>query len=668
MGPLVAYYCTLAAFFAASFFPELRLWGLSWWGYFPLGAKIAVFTIAALAPFGLVSALSQREEKPADLRRGRWFRAAVGAVVIFLIAFIVFRTRMHFLGDGYQLLSRLASGGVPIRPWNPGVYWLQDAVYRLFTPGGEAGALLAFRLISWVAGLIFLVAVALTATRLIHRTADRIFFTLGIATGGYALLFFGYVENYAFFVTWVACFCLAGLLVAEAKLPCWTILIPLLLAGLFHPFAVALLPATAFLFLHDTSVWRRRAGLSVGLRAVLVGLLVLIGAFLFWYAYTLSFFLRFALVPLVENQFTLEGYTLLSAKHLADLGNLLILLVPGLLIWIVSLRREATGEPGGSHSTQFLLWLTVPSLLIVVLFDPKLSMVRDWDIFAFAGIPLCLLCYCPLTARSETDPRQRLASGLAIAVSILLLIPRVGTQMDRERAMAVFDHAAERDLLKNRSGRFVIMTYLARNGFRDEAERRRLEDLRIFPQETMAVQGQAFFNQGRLDSAVARFKLALAGDPTYAMVWDNLGVAMLAAGQVDSALAYLKIADGLNPYNPDTYNNLGGAYHARGDSLRAEDLWKKSLQLKPAHNAAADYLRRYYAQQQRRADFERLVTEMAARPDASVAFVRDYADLLVVRGDFAEAANQYRRALQMGLDSAYVREMEMRNPQLRVIR
>ncbi|MCK4461803.1 MAG: hypothetical protein KAW46_08350, partial [candidate division Zixibacteria bacterium] len=117
------------------------------------------------------------------------------------VLFYFLRARTHFLGDGYTLLSSLATDqatAMKIREYGESLLhiWLEN----LIGGDGQAAALLSYQIISIAAGLLFVIVTALFASKLFERTADRVLFLLGVCTGGYMLLFFGYVENYSLFV------------------------------------------------------------------------------------------------------------------------------------------------------------------------------------------------------------------------------------------------------------------------------------------------------------------------------------------------------------------------------------------------------------------------------------------------------------------------------------
>ena len=133
-------------------------------------------------------------------------------------------------------------------------------------------------------------------------------FLLGLASGGYMLLFFGYVENYAMFVLTVALFVLVGVGVARDRISMWYVLPVLVLSVFFHVFGIALIPGAVYLFLVNTRLGRKLAGLQLGTKAFIAFIVLVTAAVVYYCAYTSSYYLRFAVLPFVGDRFTVEGH------------------------------------------------------------------------------------------------------------------------------------------------------------------------------------------------------------------------------------------------------------------------------------------------------------------------------------------------------------------------
>jgi len=376
-------------------------------------------------------------------------------------------------------------------------------------------------------------------------------------------------------------------------------------------------------------------------------------------------FLRFALVPWTEDRFTVEGYTLLSAKHLGDFANLLFMLAPALLIYLVALKGHETPTAAERDGRRFLILAALPALAVAFLFDPKLGMARDWDIFAFAAVPVSLLGVTALLGANRS--RSLATAVLAAVLAVLLLAPRVAVQMSEERAVAMLLDLAELDQTRNRGGLFVLLRHYQETGRTEEFTQLQKTFAARYPQDTLSIKGQELFAAGRMDEAEAAFRETVRLDPTYASAWANLGVIMGRRAQPDSAEMFLRIADGLNPYNPDTYNNLGGTYFELGRYDDAERMWKKSWALNKDTFIPVRFLLRLYAREQRRDEYVALMIEAATLPRAPAGLVKEFADYLVAVGRYSEATMQYRRALDLGLDTSAIRDAQQKHPELKIL-
>jgi len=336
---LVVYGLSLAAFYAASFFPDERLWGINNYGYFSWYGPLVFLLLGGLLILpALRFAAGAPVSTESDSSGKRYAVMAIGLTISMTVSFVVFHGRTHLLGDGYQLLAWLVDG-VHNKPWERGTYAVQRFVFNLFGGEGEAAGIRALRFVSWGSGLLFLSITAIGSRCLYDQNHDRLLLLAGMATGGYALLFFGYSESYPLFAFAVLLFSISGLLVAGGKLNRFWLVPALLLAGWFHIFAVGLAPAAVYLWLRETAVGRALAKRPLPFRVGLLGAALVAALAVLFYLYNSSYFIRFTIVPFWENRFTVQGYTMFSWKHLLDWLNLVFMLCPGLSVFLLLLVR-----------------------------------------------------------------------------------------------------------------------------------------------------------------------------------------------------------------------------------------------------------------------------------------------------------------------------------------
>ncbi|MGE0043703.1 MAG: carboxypeptidase regulatory-like domain-containing protein, partial [Vicinamibacterales bacterium] len=94
------------------------------------------------------------------------------------------------------------------------------------------------------------------------------------------------------------------------------------------------------------------------------------------------------------------------------------------------------------------------------------------------------------------------------------------------------------------------------------------------------------------------------------------GVAASAAGNHDEAIAKFTEAAGIVPNCFDCYYNIGYAYQQKGDEAKAEENWKKAIELKPDYPQALNALATLY-NNQKRYDEAAAMSERAATAQAA---------------------------------------------------
>ena len=666
------YALAIVALVAASWVQPGRSWGLAWYALFP-GLGQGLLILVGLAVPLLLGRRSYAHSVASPSRSNPdpgFYLFALVAIFVYLVAFVVLRTRTHFLGDGYLMLAKLEGAMQLPRVSQTWPYLLQKLVQGLIGHASADPTLATFRLLSWGSGLLLLAGVGHAARQLFAANGDRIIFFLGVATGGYILLFFGYVENYPPLAATVGLLCLAGMMIARGLLSRWVILPLLVVAVFFHGLALALAPACAYVILAGTPLGRKIAALSSRLKIAGLAALIVIALGVAGYLYLTNYFFRLAFVPVVPDAFTVGGYTMFSAAHILDFVDLVFQLCPAIVLLPVVLFAVRRSGISRSPEYLFLALATAGGLAVAWAVDPKLGMPRDWDLFAFAGLPPALLLYCLLSdERLNLRGRAKIAI-LGITLGLVVLAPRVATQIDFERAVAVFDRATALDRLRTSSVQEVLYRFLNEMGRPDEVERRRAAFERERPDVGWLDQAIQLSRKGEFERATELFRKVLAFNPSHSAAWSNLGATFQWKGDNDSALTCLRIADALTPYDANVHNNLGIVYYSMGDYPRAERHWLESIRLDPDNFKSRDHLLQLYQIQKRSDDYLRLIFQMfdiGTRDDAPVGFVAKIAELHLKRGDFATAAVHYRRALAKGLDTNVVRELERKYPDLHVL-
>ena len=246
----------LALYFVISFIPDNRLWGFNWWGYFPIWVPMVLLGTGLCLPIILYSLFHVNDKTKADDKTNNiklyyYFSSVI--IIIAALSFYFFRVKTHFLGDGYGLLTMLGTNMVAyhqIREFGESLIHL--TVFDLINIPNEYGALLSYRIVSIFAGIAFLFTLVFSARKIYTEFIYQIQFIISLISGGYLLLFFGYVENYSLLLYSVSLFTLCGLLITKKILNRLFIIPIYCLAVFFHIIGVVLLPAVIYLLFQNT--------------------------------------------------------------------------------------------------------------------------------------------------------------------------------------------------------------------------------------------------------------------------------------------------------------------------------------------------------------------------------------------------------------------------------
>lgn len=591
-GSFIAYYCTVGLFLFGWAIPEARVWGINWFAYQPTALQAMLVLCAASAgPFlwwgsQRMASKAKVEGLTSDSSRQYWGLVAILSITLAGLYFL-FSSTTHFLGDGYSVLTRLAEGVGSHKSWDIGASMVNDVVFDALGAESEENALLTFRLIAVGSGLLMLVLVAIVSSQLFDSLMERGLFFLGMASSGYVLHFFGYVENYALFIVMIIAFTLFGLLATLGKMPRWLAIIPALLACGLHIFGVALLPALLYVLLFDRKPLVQIDRMTRRNKTVLIGAIAAIAVGAYFFLFYNYYFFRFAFLPLVPDRFTVDDDYLLSIKHLTDVINLLVMLVPGVGLLIVEILADRHGRRlGNGPDSRFLLLLLASTMACIYLFNPGIGMPRNWDLFSLPGIPLSVLVFYTLLSSRQPTRRRFLSALLAVSLGFLLIVPRVSAQWIPEIAIKHFKNYVDLDRTRNRNARSLLTNYYRTMGDEAAADRWNKIAVQGFPEASLTNRGKQMLRSGNIDQAEALFRDALRINPIFVDARSNLGTCFINRGQLDEALEILKIADGLNPLNASVINNKGTVYLRRGDLGRAEEQFGEVLRIEPGHVGA----------------------------------------------------------------------------------
>ncbi len=654
---------TLAVLSAASFLPNARLWGLAPWAHFPLPVVIGTALFAVVGVW--MSARAWFREPAGIPSRRTTATVTLISLAVTAVLFTVLRTKAHFLGDGYTALSLLAGNRPLIKSREIGESLLHVWVKNLSGLEGEPAALLSFRVLSIAAGVIFTGVLCWASARLFPKFNRRLVFVVGMLTGGYALLFFGYVENYSLFVASVGCYALVGLLVARNRLARGWLLIPASASVFFHVLGVTLIPSLVYLILAPTRAGQRMRRWNTSKWAALGIIMAIPALWALVYAWSTSTFFRYSLIAPLPDKFTVGGYTLLSGAHLLDIANLLVLLLPGAGLLILALIRAAASRSLSNRSAIFLIVLSISSAGAVFVFDPKLGMPRDWDLFSFAGVGPVALFYL-LTL----DESFKLRSGMRIAVAGLVLAlvslsGRVAMVNNPKILIARFKDYLTLDPLRDRNGPYLLLTYYEKQGDSTAVQQVRAEWQAAFPIKFRLERAMELKDAGKITEAGSMLEEIVREDPAYGNAWSNLGEITMRAQNWDSAMYCLNMAIGLNPFDAAAYSNRGVVRLYHGQPVEAVDDLEQALAIDPTKPAVLFNLASANRKLGRIKEAEEQIALMAAGPDLAAYERTRLFQWYAESRRTGPAVEQIRAILDMGMDTAYVARLVQPYPALR---
>ncbi len=611
---------TIVLFVAAALHPEARVWGMSPWAFrgvavpWILGAVLA--SLVWVIPRGMASRSRFVEESAAanqitaaGARSSSTARFALAAALLAAVSsmlFWVLRARYHFLGDGYQSLSILAADPPFVKGTAPLMRLVLPPLRLALGADAPAAALHAYQIVAIASGALFLVAAALFARATFERRLDAALFFALCATCGSMLLFFGYVENYAPFVALNAATCFAGVAALEGRISRAWILAPALPLFAAHAFGPLAAPAVAYVLLSHEGAARKSSAagrrLRIGIGLVAAALVVAAGL-AFAHLLRNDLKLQLAFLPLARTWYTADGVTLFSPRHFVDLANLAFQLVPGILLFgaLFALGR-AQVSPTPSVRTFFAL-LLVPQWLAVFVIDPTIGMPRDWDLFAFAGVPLVILCGLAALRSASSPAIGRTTVALAAALGLAALAPRVLEARSEPHAVARFRTMLDLDPGRSRTGRSILVKHYSRTD-QDalaEAELDRYEAL--LPQREMLRQADEHHNAGRFDEAIRICREVLARDPGFNEAYMLLGEALLMVGDLENSRIMSERGWATGADASRCLNNMALANAWLGHDQLAEKYWRKALAAEPDSYVIHLSLAKLYETQGRTAEY-----------------------------------------------------------------
>ena len=487
---------------------------------------------------------------------GSYCRFALLLLVAGGLAFPGLRSAVHLLGDGYLLLRDLPlffsqdtwkGVNAPFTYWGIGIFHrLGNAIWN--TPEST------YRIYSYLSGGLYLL-LTLPAARTLGRTSPERTLILGfLLTPGFVQLFFGYVETYAILLPAVLLYLTAGVQVLRRQRPLY---LPALLLGILVPLHLTLVtfaPSLIVLAILHVSASRGlqpsgppvvKAIASLAAAPLLVLLIfTLIGFHPLTYLETTK---GTHLLPLLAQPDGTYPYRIFSPAHLLDLFSHYLLVAPSALIVLCLFPG---GGPTRDPARTFLFTAALFPMLFTLVANPEIGAFRDWDAFAYPGLPLTL--WAALALIGQTKNRSCLVrTGLLVCTAAALhSLLWIGLNARKASAEARFADLLERTRLS--------------------------APARSYGWETL---GSYYRVQNQPGKAHNAYRQALAANPKNPRYWSSVGMMYHKSGQVETAIQYYRKAVDLKPDHAEAYANMGNAYSDLGRDETAIQYYRKAIDL-----------------------------------------------------------------------------------------
>jgi hypothetical protein len=508
---------------AGIWLPPTWLWGLNHGAWLPWPASLGLPALALLLVWSVLGG------KFGDWLT-RWLagqlldRRPVAYGLIPILGAVVFwlvRDRTHMLGDG-QTLAVMVVGDNLFHGFDFMTYHLLALIYQATGRGGEPAAIQVFAVASCLSGAGYLGVAAWSARRLADNPPAKILLYCLLVFFSPLQIFLGYMEVYAPLMVALLVFMTFFVLYQENRSGLLSVAVAFSCALFLHLNALFLAPLLVL------AVLRPPAGMQAPLSrrtltAVLPVLVVLVlaGVIYMMSGYGLARFQTdFGHVGQGSGILaSLNGEDgLLTWRHLKDVLNLLLLLVPLPMVLFVAGRKtqpqKRPTDPIGLSLVAGSIWLVI----LLFLVHMKLGAVRDWDLFAPHMSLLVIAGWYLVTGGRQGAPPANYLVGRLVIVAVALAVPWFALNASPERSLARLEAVSEdqapypRGLLHEQLAYHHEMA-----GNRDEVIRHYRRSGEVCPGNPRfhAIYGTYMLNLGYLGEAVAAYDRAVATDSTY---------------------------------------------------------------------------------------------------------------------------------------------------------
>jgi hypothetical protein len=364
-----------------------RDWGYDNIRYMPSFVQISFYVISLLTIWGLyfLKVRPELKEKIFQLTTPRIMSVIIGLLLIpgSYLLFKAMKIKYFFLGDMNLRIAQTLN-----KQFINTEYLTMRTLYYFHSKLGEKYKMSMediFVQTGYISGSIFVFIAYLISWSLFKTSVHKLLFFLFIISGGYVLVFFGYLEIYALPTLFIILFLLTGILALQNKIHFFFPIVAYALAISFHGFSLIFLPALLYILYKKTPLSKLSLQIIPRWIFLIAGMLAIASFYVLGPLFKFSFFL-----PL-SDELNNKRMLLFSEAHIWEFLNAVILGGGGsfvllLLIFpVVMLKKDKNDS-----ISNFLLLATFFSIGFIFILDAMRGS-GDWDLFAIALIPANVL-------------------------------------------------------------------------------------------------------------------------------------------------------------------------------------------------------------------------------------------------------------------------------------
>ncbi|MDA0333645.1 MAG: hypothetical protein O2782_00575 [bacterium] len=501
------------------------LWGLHQAAFLPYWVPVTLLGILAVALLPAVADAAMTTLRALALPMRRLHRLALPASIcaVALGLFLTFPVEHGLLGDADARLAEVSADTLP------GVWFrlhANDTAVRHLLHHSLGVALgwtpwQSYAAISSAWGLVLLASGWHLCGLLTQRgETSRLLLFAPLATSGYMLFFFGYVEVYGSVAALGILLLVATVRYARRQTGLWQpALVWFVLSG--HHALGSLAGASLVLAI------LRRHGLDRRLPGILsrnLSWIVAIGSglaawlFFLWVRPTSA-------IPLL-TPYEHIPYTLLDPLHLADVANFALLAaLPAVIALAATWLCPTPTKPAPDACLELVAAAAGSTAILMFIVNPSLGRL-DWDLMAMHA-PLWILAGAVALERVlwQHPAGLRYATWALLVTSLFHTLPWIALQRTPARLVRAVEAMVSSDPHQAGSRGLKLGVRFENLGFVDAAERQYELAIERDPGSSLACYnlGRIYDQRGDLHRAGAYYERATRLDSTLPRAWNNLG-------------------------------------------------------------------------------------------------------------------------------------------------